>query len=79
MMIDLTTIQSLELIQNIQNAKSKDCLFGVMNETLTKMGARLLRSNILQPSTQPDVINQRYQAVEELSTKEDMFIQTRKG
>jgi DNA mismatch repair protein MSH4 len=79
MMIDLATIQSLELIQNVQNAKSKDCLFGVMNETLTKMGARLLRSNILQPSTQRDVINQRYQAVEELSTKEDMFIQTRKG
>jgi DNA mismatch repair protein MSH4 len=78
-MIDLSTIQSLELIQNIQNAKSKDCLFGVMNETLTPMGSRLLRSTILQPSTQKNVLTQRYDAVHELSTKEDMFFQTRLG
>ncbi|KFZ13005.1 hypothetical protein V502_06805 [Pseudogymnoascus sp. VKM F-4520 (FW-2644)] len=52
MMIDLSTIQSLELIQNITNIKSKDCLFGLLNETLTPMGSRMLRSNILQPSTQ---------------------------
>lgn len=50
-----------------------------MNETLTPMGARLLRSNILQPSTQEIVLNQRYEAVQELSTKEDMFHQTRLG
>lgn len=78
-MIDLSTIRSLELIQNIQNAKSKDCLFGVMNETLTPMGARLLRSNIVQPSTQKTVLEQRYEAVGELSSKEDMFYQTRLG
>ncbi|KAH8770262.1 DNA mismatch repair protein-like protein MutS [Hyaloscypha finlandica] len=77
MMIDLSTIQSLELIQNIQNSKSKDCLFGVMNETLTPMGSRLLRSNILQPSTQKAVLNQRYDAVHEFTIKEDMFYQTR--
>ena len=79
MMIDLSTIRSLELIQNIQNAKSKDCLFGVMNETLTPMGARLLRSNILQPSTQETILKQRYEAVQELSSKEDVFYQTRLG
>jgi DNA mismatch repair protein MSH4 len=78
-MIDLSTIQSLELIQNIQNSKSKDCLFGVMNETLTPMGSRLLRSSILQPSTQRDVLKQRYDAVYELFIKEDMFFQTRLG
>lgn len=79
MMIDLATIQSLELIQNIQNSKSKDCLFGLMNETLTPMGSRLLRSSILQPSTQANVLTQRYDTVEELSNKEDMFFQTRQG
>jgi DNA mismatch repair protein MSH4 len=79
MMIDLSTIQSMELIQNVQNAKSKDCLFGLMNETLTPMGARLLRSFILQPSTQADVLTQRYDALEELSNNEDMFFQTRQG
>ncbi|POS85874.1 hypothetical protein EPUL_001997 [Erysiphe pulchra] len=77
MMIDLSTVQSLELIQNLQNSKSKDCLFGLMNETLTPMGTRLLKSNILQPSTQAEVLTQRYQALEELITKEEIFMQTR--
>ncbi|OBT48598.1 hypothetical protein VE00_00760 [Pseudogymnoascus sp. WSF 3629] len=63
MMIDLSTIQSLELIQNITNVKSKDCLFGLLNETLTPMGSRMLRSNILQPSTQESILKNRYEAV----------------
>jgi DNA mismatch repair protein MSH4 len=79
MMIDLSTIRSLELIQNIQNAKSKDCLFGLMNETFTPMGARLLRSNILQPSTSETILNLRYDALDELATKEEMFFATRQG
>ena len=78
-MIDLSTIHSLELIQNLQNAKSKDCLFGLLNQTLTPMGSRLLRSNILQPLTETDVIKGRYDALGELATKEDMFFATRQG
>ncbi|CCU74515.1 hypothetical protein BGHDH14_bgh05173 [Blumeria hordei DH14] len=74
MMIDPSTIKSLELIQNMRTSQSKDCLFGLMNETLTPMGSRLLKSNILQPSTQVDVINQRYQALGELITNEDIFM-----
>ncbi|KAI4126757.1 MAG: hypothetical protein LQ347_004842 [Umbilicaria vellea] len=79
MMIDLSTIHSLELIQNLQNAKSKDCLFGLLNQTLTPMGSRLLRSNILQPLTETDVIRKRYDALEELTTKEDMFFASRQA
>ncbi|KAG4433065.1 hypothetical protein IFR05_011459 [Cadophora sp. M221] len=79
MMIDLATIRSLELIENLQNAKSGACLYGIMNQTCTPMGSRLLRSNILQPSTQADVLTQRYDSVEELSTKEDMFRQIREA
>ncbi|KAI9876937.1 MAG: MutS protein msh4 [Pleopsidium flavum] len=79
MMIDLSTIQSLELIQNLQDAKSKDCLFGLLNETLTPMGSRLLRSNLLQPSTETEVIKKRYDAVEELTTKEEMFYAVRQA
>lgn len=77
MMIDLATIKSLELVQNLQDAKSKDCLFGLLNETLTPMGARLLRSNILQPVTSPETLNKRFEAVEELSTKEELFFAVR--
>lgn len=78
-MIDLSTIQYLELIQNLHNSRSKECLFGLMNETLTPMGSRLLRSSILQPSTQAEVLTQRYDAVEEISNREDMFFQIRQG
>ena len=79
MMIDLSTIQSLELIQNLQDGKSKACLFGLLNETLTPMGARLLRSSLLQPSTEIEVIKKRHDAVEELTTKEEMFYAVRQG
>ena len=79
MTIDLSTISSLELIQNLQDAKSKDSLFGTLNQTLTPMGARLLRANILQPSTEKLQLIERYSAVEDLSTKTEMFVAVRKG
>ncbi|KAI1799442.1 muts domain V-domain-containing protein [Daldinia bambusicola] len=80
MMIDISTIHSLELIQNLQDAKSKDCLFGLLNETLTPMGSRMLRSNILQPSCQVDnTLIPRFDAVDELTVKEDMFFEIRKA
>ncbi|KAI9840818.1 MAG: MutS protein msh4 [Sclerophora amabilis] len=79
MMIDLSTIQSLELIQNLQNARSSDCLFGLLNETLTPMGSRNLRSNILQPSTERHKLKERFDALEELTSKEEMFFATRQA
>ncbi|KAL1304769.1 hypothetical protein AAFC00_003705 [Neodothiora populina] len=77
MMIDLSTIHALELNQNLRNPRSKDCLFGLLSNTLTPMGARLLRSNILQPLTDAQTLNTRYDALEELTSKEDMFFGVR--
>jgi DNA mismatch repair protein MSH4 len=80
MMIDVSSIYALELIQNLQNVKSKHCLFGLLNETITPMGSRMLRSNILQPSTQlQHTLVPRYDALEELTMKEDMFFEVRRG
>ncbi|KAL5365415.1 putative DNA mismatch repair protein Msh4 [Aspergillus floccosus] len=79
MSIDLSTIVSLELIQNLQNPKSKESHFGLMNATQTPMGSRLLRANILQPSTEESKLLARYDAVEDLSTKEEMFLSVRKA
>ena len=79
MMIDLSTIQSLELVQNLQNAKSKESLLGLLNETQTPMGARLLRANILQPLTNSETLSIRYDALEELSIKEEMFTAVRQA
>lgn len=78
-MIDISTIYALELIQNLDDPKSRDCLFGVLNETQTPMGARLLRSNILQPLTAAATIESRWEAVEELSSKEELFFAAQKG
>jgi len=77
MMIDTATIKSLELLQNCHDSKSKECLFGHLNGTLTVMGERLLKSNILQPLTDIDILNKRYDAIQELSTNEDMFTNLR--
>ncbi|KAK5107362.1 hypothetical protein LTR62_001342 [Meristemomyces frigidus] len=79
MMIDLATIRSLELVQNLHTAKSRDCLFGLLNETLTPMGSRLLRSSILQPLTDPETLSARWDALEEISTKEEMFFGLRQA
>lgn len=79
MMIDLSTISSMELIQNLQNAKSKDCLFGLMNQTLTPMGSRLLKSLLLQPSTNAETLEKRFDALDELATREDIFFAVRQG
>lgn len=79
MMIDTTTISSLELIQNLQNAKSRDSLFGLLNQTLTPMGARFLRGSILQPSTDAAKILERQAALVELTSKEEMFLGVRQG
>ncbi|KAJ5167667.1 uncharacterized protein N7482_003261 [Penicillium canariense] len=79
MTIDLSSIVSLELIQNLHNAKSKDSLYGVLNETMTPTGARLLRANILQPSTERVKLTARYNAVEELFTKESIFVSVRQS
>jgi DNA mismatch repair protein MSH4 len=77
--IDPSTIRSLELIQNVENHKSKQCLFGLLNQTLTPMGARRLRTFILQPSTDAEKINARLDAVEELTTNSHALYAAREG
>ncbi|KAF2666034.1 DNA mismatch repair protein Msh4 [Microthyrium microscopicum] len=77
--IDVSTINSLELIQNLENPKSKQCFFGLLNDTTTPMGARYLRTNILQPSTDVNKINSRLDAVGELSANQEMFMAVRQA
>lgn len=78
-MIDLSTIGSLELIENSENPKARQCLYGILNATLTPMGARHLRTNILQPSTDAEKINMRLDAVAELYANEEMLTTSRAG
>ncbi|KAL8832463.1 MAG: hypothetical protein Q9170_004874 [Blastenia crenularia] len=66
-------------VEAIKNPKSKHCLYGLVNQTLTPMGARLLKSHILQPSTRIDTLEMRYSALEELATQEDVFFAIRQA
>lgn len=78
MMIDISAIKSLELIQSVDHGAKQASLLGLLNSTITPMGLRLLRRNILQPSTQAEtVIEPRLEAVEELVSNVDMFHELR--
>jgi DNA mismatch repair protein MSH4 len=76
--LDRATITSLELFQNIRNSKGKSStLFGLLNNTLTPQGRRMIRSALLQPSTIREEIVGRHEAVEEFSSNEDLFMEVR--
>jgi DNA mismatch repair protein MSH4 len=76
--LDRATITSLELFQNIRNSKGKSStLFGLLNNTLTPQGRRMIRSALLQPSTNREEIVGRHEAVEEFSSNEDLFMEVR--
>ncbi|CAH7688090.1 muts domain V-domain-containing protein [Phakopsora pachyrhizi] len=78
-LIDLNTVIDLELITNAINTKSKHSLFGLLNQTYTAMASRLLRNNLLAPSTEIEVIEERLDAVQELLSLEEGFFTIRKA
>ncbi|KAF9356455.1 MutS protein msh4 [Mortierella sp. AD094] len=73
MVIDCTTARNLELATNLSSRNDKETLFGVLNETITPMGARRLRCNILEPCKDEKTINTRLDCVQELSQVEEIF------
>ncbi|XP_045212131.2 mutS protein homolog 4-like isoform X2 [Mercenaria mercenaria] len=72
-MIDVSTAKNLELLQNQRDPHSDHTLYGILNYTKTVAGARLLRSNILQPPSDIDTITLRQDAVSELIEKPEIF------
>ncbi|XP_027047285.1 mutS protein homolog 4-like [Pocillopora damicornis] len=71
--VDSSTIKNLELIQNARDPESGHCLCGILNHTKTAGGARLLRSNILQPPCDAETTNVRLDCIGELTNKEELF------
>ncbi len=66
MVLDALTLKNLEIVES-HNSKNKRTLFNVINETVTGMGARLLRSWLLRPSIRRSEIQTRLAAVAELN------------
>ncbi|MCP4171547.1 MAG: DNA mismatch repair protein MutS [Fuerstiella sp.] len=66
MVIDEATRRSLELTQTIRDGRREQTLLGVIDETCTPMGARLLADWLSSPLTDIGQIGQRLDAVEEM-------------
>ncbi len=64
--MDIATCRNLELTETIRDQKKKGSILWLLDNTKTSMGARLLRSWVLQPLTNQTKINDRLDAVEEL-------------
>ncbi len=67
LVLDATTVSNLELVSSNDGVLSHS-LIGILDETMTGMGARLLRQWLLRPSVRPGEIATRLDSVEELKT-----------
>lgn len=75
MVLDQFTRRNLELTETIRSRKSEGSLLGVLDRTVTAMGARLLRSWINQPLLDLKRLNARLDAVEALTTQEALRVE----
>ena len=66
MVLDAVTLRNLEIFES-RGDKTKSTLFGVIDETVTGMGSRLLKQWLLRPSLKRSEIQTRLSAVTELS------------
>ncbi|MBI4246322.1 MAG: DNA mismatch repair protein MutS, partial [Candidatus Rokubacteria bacterium] len=62
MTLDATAVETLELTES-RTGDGRTSLFGVVNETVTPMGSRLLRQWLLRPLLDPAMIAERQDAV----------------
>ena len=66
MVLDPTTLRNLEIIES--RSDNRRSLFQVLNETITSMGARLLKAWLTRPSIKRSEIQTRLASVTELSS-----------
>ena len=67
MMLDPNTRRNLELTESLRGKGKKGTLLQLLDQTCTAMGGRLLRSWVEQPLIRREEINERLDAVEELT------------
>jgi DNA mismatch repair protein MutS len=67
MPVDEMTRRNLELVESMRGGDISGTLLGVLDRTVTPMGARLLRQWILTPLLSPDAIEERLDGVDALT------------
>ena len=65
LMLDAPTVRNLELVEALDGSRQRT-LLGVLDETVTGMGSRLLKQWLLRPSLKLGELGARLDAVEEL-------------
>ncbi len=68
MALDSATRRNLELVKNFRSGETGNSLYAILDQTVTSMGGRLLRTWVEQPLTGIKPIQERQQAVGELTT-----------
>ncbi|CAB3405305.1 unnamed protein product [Caenorhabditis bovis] len=76
-MIDYASWESLEIVcdeieQKKRGIKQRRCLVDILDHTITQNGARYLRANVLQPSSDLATIESRQDSVAELVEMEEL-------
>jgi DNA mismatch repair protein MutS len=66
MIVDEYTRTNLELVATLMEGKRRGSLLGLMDDTRTPMGARMLSQWVLYPLSSPTEISKRLDAVEQL-------------
>lgn len=59
-MMDMVTIKNLELIVSQYDTNKKYSLLGVLDTTLTALGARLLKDILIHPTNDPHILETRH-------------------
>ena len=67
--LDLTARRNLELTETMRSKEKKGSLLGVLDQTKTAMGGRLLRAWMERPLLSPNAISKRLSATQELVDK----------
>ena len=70
MVLDKQTVRNLELVSSSSGDRNAT-LYSILDRTITPMGGRLLTQWITRPLLDPHLINERLQAVEELTAAKD--------
>ncbi len=69
LILDIVTVRNLELVESLGKTGGRS-LLDVIDETVTGMGARLLRSWLLRPSVKRGEVETRLDAVDELRSSQ---------
>lgn len=77
MVLDRITQRNLELTHSQQDLSRKNTLLGIMDQTLTPMGARLMQHWVKQPLLSVSEINLRQDGIQTLIDNADCFEQIR--